>query len=66
MSTQKEVAAALKSFHALVASVSDGALSEFTLAIAEICASIGDDFSDGKNDADDTAGNAIRAKFGVA
>jgi hypothetical protein len=82
MSTQNKIATALHVCSALVvrdvrgiadtlagsdfAAVSDSALNNLTLAIVEICASIGDDYSDGKNDADGTAGDAIRAKFGVA
>lgn len=82
MSIQKKLAAALNAFNALedsdirilaegvagshFAGVPDDALNDFTRAIVEICASIGDNYSDGKNDADGTAGDAIRAKFGVA
>jgi hypothetical protein len=82
MSSQQKISEALHALDALdrehirriadaiagsgFAAVSEGALNDFTRAIVEICASIGDDYSDGKNDADGTAGDAIRAKFGVA
>jgi hypothetical protein len=82
MSAQKKIATALLALNALdlddvrgiadaiagrdFAAVSEDALNNFTRAIVEICASIGDNYRDGKDDADGTAGDAIRAKFGVA
>lgn len=46
--------------------VSEAVLSEFALTIVEICASLGDAYSCSTFDPDGTAGDAIRAKFGVA
>ena len=48
------------------ANVSEAVLSKFALAIVEICASLGDAYSSAAFDPDGTAGDAIRAKFGVA
>lgn len=82
MSSQNRIAAALSTFNALdgndiralaealggseLAAVPDDALCGFARAIVEICASLGDGYSASPNDADGTAGDAIRAKFGVA
>ena len=82
MSSQEKIASALQTLNALDGSdirsiadaiskpdfsdVSEAVLSKFALAIVEICASLGDAYSNAAFDPDGTAGDAIRAKFGVA
>ena len=82
MSSQERIAAALQTLNALddhdirgiadaiskpdFADVSEAVLNEFALAIVEICASLGDAYSNAVFDPDGTAGDAIRARFGVA